>query len=188
MIITGTIDAIWHKSYYRNDKKINYYEILVSYSFYNGMNQILLLAKDFDKHTALSNKEQLYTFDFDAATKFVNGKLMTDFYLQSYKALDTREEHPLIVVRTYFEKDQFEVLQKQEVKGRVKIFGKFTAKDAKNPPLYCYFWEDNHFLVDLHKVSKIQLNCRSLPYRDKYISNIEVWRTMDNDNFIGSIL
>ena len=187
MIITGTIDQIQNKSYYRDNKKINYYEVLVSYNFYNGVNQILLLAKEFDKR-ALNNKEQLYTFEFDAATKFINGKLTTDFYLQSYKRLDPKEEHPLIVVRTYFEKDTFEVLQKQEVKGRVKIFGKFTAKNPKNPPLYCYFWEDNHFLIDLNKVTKIQLNCRSLPYKDKFISNIEVWRTMENDNFIGSIL
>lgn len=187
MIITGTIDHVQHRSYYRNDKKINYYEVLVSYNFYNGVNQILLLAKDFDKRY-VSSKDQLFVFDFDAATKFINGKLTTDFYLHECKPLTKKDGNSLVVVRTYFEKDKFEVLQKQDVKGRTKIFAKFTSKDPNQPPLHCYFWEDNHFLVDLNKVNKIQLNCRSLPYKDKFISNIEIWRTMDNDNFIGSIL
>lgn len=187
MIITGTIDQVQTRSYYRNDKKINYYEILVSYNFYNGVNQILLLAKDFDKRD-LNNKEQLFVFDFDTATKFVNDKLTTDFYLHSYKPVSEKSKSPLIVVRTYFEKDSFEVLKKQEIKGRVKVFGRFTPKNKRENDLYCYFWEDNHFLVDINKVSKIQLNCRSLPYKDKFISNIEVWRTMENDNFLGSIL
>lgn len=187
MIITGTIDQVQHKSYYRNDKKINYYELLVSYNFYNGVNQILLLAKDFDKKY-LHAKDQLFSFEFDAATKFINGKLTTDFYLHSYKALQKKEGPSLVVVRTYFEKEKMEVLQKQEVKGRTKVFAKFTSKNPNVPDLYCYFWEDNHFLVDLNNVSKIQLNCRSLPYKDKFISNVEVWRTMENENFIGSII
>lgn len=187
MIITGTIDEVFSRFYYKEGKKINYYELLVSYNFYNGVNQILLLAKDFDKRD-LNDKEQLFVFDFEAATKFVNGRLTTDFYIQSYKPLHQKEGSSLIVVRTYFEKDTFEVLQKQEVKGRTKIFGKFTSKNRRESDLYCYFWEDNHFLTDLNKVSKIQLNCRSLPYKDKYISNIEVWRTIKNDDFIGSIL
>ena len=156
MIITGRIDQISPRFYYKEGKKINYFELLVSYNFYKGINQILLLAKD--------------------------------FYLHSYKQLPKSEENPLIVVRTYFEKDQFEVLDKQVVKGRTKIFARFTPKNKRENDLYCYFWEDNHFLVDLNKVSKIQLNCRSLPYKDKFISNIEVWRTMENDNFLGSIL
>lgn len=187
MIITGTIDQVQNRSYYRNDKKINYYEILVSYNFYNGVNQILLLAKDFDKKH-LAQKEQLFVFEFDAATKFINGKLMTDFYLHSYKPIQKKDGNALVVVRTYFEKEKFEVLQKQEVKDRTKVFAKFTSKNPNEPALYCYFWEDNHFLVDLNKTTKIQLNCRSLPYKDKYISNVEVWRTMENENFIGSII
>lgn len=187
MIITGTIDQVFPRFYYKEGKKINYYELLVSYNFYNGMNQILLLAKDFDRRH-LNDKEKMYAFEFNAATKFVNGKLTTDFYLQSYKPIAQKDGNSLIVVRTYFEKDKFEVLQKQEVKGRTKVFGKFTPKNKKEGDLYCYFWEDNHFLVDMNKVSKIQLNCRSLPYKDKYISNIEVWRTMENDHFLGSIL
>ena len=187
MTITGTIDQVFPRFYYREGKKINYYEVLVSYNFYNGINQILLLAKDFNKHD-VNNKEQLFVFDFDIATKFVNAKLTTDFYLQSYKKINNSVENPLIVIRTYFEKDQFEVLQKQKVKNRVKVFGKFTSIHKNEPPLYCYFWEDNHFLVDLNTVTKIQLNCRSLPYKDKFISNVEVWRTMENDNFLGSIM
>lgn len=187
MIITGKIDQVQHRSYYRNDKKINYYELLVCYNFYNGVNQIVLLAKDFDKKH-LSNADQLFAFEFDAATKYLNGKLITDFYLQSYKIIDKSTSNTLVVVRTYFEKDTFEVLKKETVKGRVKVFARFTPVDKKEADLYCYFWEDNHFLVDLNNVSKIQLNCRSLPYKDKFISNIEVWRTFENDNFIGSIL
>jgi len=187
MIITGTIDQVQTRFYYRNDKKINYYEILVSYNFYNGVNQILLLAKDFDKRD-LNNKEQLFVFDFDAATKFVNDKLTTDFYLQGYKPIPKKEGNSLVVVRTYFEKDKLEVLGKQVVKGRTKVFAKFTPKNKQDNDLYCYFWEDNHFLVDLNKVTKIQLNCRSLPYKDKFISNVEVWRTMEKEDFIGSIL
>lgn len=187
MTITGTIDQVFSRFYYKEGKKINYYELLVSYNFYNGMNQILLLARDFDKRD-LNNEEQLYTFDFDIATKFVNDKLTTDFYLQGYKKIDSGIENPLIIIRTYFEKKSFEVLKKQEVKNRVKTFGKFTSIHRNEAPLYCYFWEDNHFLIDINKVAKIQLNCRSLPYKDKYISNVEVWRTMENDNFIGSIL
>lgn len=187
MIITGTIDQVSPRFYYKEGKKINYFELLVSYNFYKGMNQILLLAKDFDKRD-LNNKEQLFVFDFDAATKFINNKLTTDFYLHSYKKLPKSEDNPLIVVRTYFEKDKFEVLQKQIVKGRTKVFARFTPINKRENDLYCYFWEDNHFLIDINKVSKIQLNCRSLPYKDKYISNIEVWRTMENDNFLGSIL
>lgn len=187
MIITGKINQVQHRSYYRNDKKINYFEILVSYNFYNGVNQILLLAKDFDKEH-LSNTDQLFAFEFDAATKYLNGKLITDFYLQSYKKIDNSASNTLVVVRTYFEKDTFEVLKKEKVKGRVKVFARFTPVDKKGSDLYCYFWEDNHFLVDLNNVSKIQLNCRSLPYKDKFISNVEVWRTMENENFIGSII
>lgn len=187
MTITGTINQVFPRFYYKEGKKINYYELLVSYNFYNGVNEILLLAKDFDKRD-LNNKEQLFVFEFDIASKFVNDKLMTDFYLQSYKKVSNQNENPLIVIRTYFEKSGFEVLNKQEVKKRVKVFGKFTSIYRNQPPLFCYFWEDNHFLVDINKVSKIQLNCRSLPYKDKYISNVEVWRTMENDNFIGSIL
>src|SRR5690554_5822880 len=87
MTITGTIDQVFPRFYYKEGKKINYYELLVSYNFYNGVNQILLLAKDFDKRD-LNNTGQLCTFKFDAATKFVNGKLITDFYLQSYKKID----------------------------------------------------------------------------------------------------
>ena len=94
----------------------------------------------------------------------------------------------MIVIRTYFEKSKLEVLQKQNVKGRVKVFARFTSIYKDEPDLFCYFWEDNHFLVDINKVAKIQLNCRSLPYKDKYISNVEVWRTMENDNFLGSII
>lgn len=187
MTITGTINEVFPKFYYKEGKKINYYELLVTYNFYNGENQILLLAKDFDKRN-LADRSQLFLFEFDTATKFVNGKLMTDFYLQSYKKIDSKAENPLIVVRTYFEKDKMEVLQKQQVKGRVKVFAKFTSRNKRQPDLYCYFWEDNHFLVDLNEVQKIQLNCRSLPYKDKFISNVEVWRTMKNDNFLGSIL
>lgn len=187
MIITGTISEVFPRFYYKEGKKINYYEILVSYNFYNGVNQILLLAKDFDKRD-LSNKDQLFSFTFDIATKYVNDKLTTDFYLQSYKKVGTQGENALIVIRTYFEKTSFEVLKKQEVKNRVKVFGKFTSIHRNQPPLFCYFWEDNHFLVDINSITKIQLNCRSLPYKDKYISNVEVWRTMENDNFLGSIL
>lgn len=187
MTITGTIDEVFSRFYYKEGKKINYYELLVSYNFYNGVNQILLLAKDFDKRN-LNNKDQLYVFEFDTATKFVHGKLITDFYLQSYKKIDSNTEHPLIVIRTYFEKSKLEVLQKQNVKGRVKVFARFTSIHKDEPDLFCYFWEDNHFLVDINKVAKIQLNCRSLPYKDKYISNVEVWRTMENDNFLGSII
>ncbi|KAA5538400.1 hypothetical protein [Paenimyroides baculatum] len=187
MTITGTINQVFPRFYYKEGKKINYYEILVSYNFYNGVNEILLLAKDFDKRD-LNNNEQLFVFEFDIASKFVNEKLMTDFYLQSYKKMDNKSENSLIIIRTYYEKNTFEVLKKQEVKNRVKVFGKFTSIHRNQPPLFCYFWEDNHFLTDINKVSKIQLNCRSLPYKDKYISNVEVWRTMENDNFIGSIL
>lgn len=187
MTITGTIDQVFPRFYYREGKKINYYEVLVSYNFYNGVNQILLLAKDFDKRD-IHNKEQLFVFEFDIATKYIDNRLTTDFYLQSYKKINPTQGASLIVIRTYFEKDSFEVLQKQKVKKRVKVFGKFTSIHKNEAPLYCYFWEDNHFLVDLNNVSKIQLNCRSLPYKDKYISNVEVWRTMENDNFIGSIL
>ncbi|WKW46529.1 hypothetical protein P3875_00165 [Myroides sp. JBRI-B21084] len=187
MIITGTIDQVFPRFYYKDGKKINYYELLVSYNFYNGINQILLLAKDFD-HRNSNNKEQLYSFNFDIASKYVNGKLTTDFYLQSYKKIANDSENKLIVIRTYFEKIDFEVLKKEEVKNRKKVFGKFTSIHKNQPALYCYFWEDNHFLVDINKVSKIQLNCRSLPYKDKYISNVEVWRTMENDNFLGSII
>ena|SRR5690554_1659724 len=187
MTITGTIDQVFPRFYYKEGKKINYYELLVSYNFYNGVNQILLLAKDFDKRS-LKDDTQMYVFEFNAATKYVNGKLTTDFYLQSYKKMVSETGNPLIVVRTYFEKDKFEVLRKQEVKVRTKVFARFTSIYKDESDLFCYFWEDNHFLVDINKVTKIQLNCRSLPYKDKYISNIEVWRTMENDNFLGSIL
>ena len=187
MTITGTIDQVFSRFYYRDGKKINYFEILVSYNFYNGINQILLLAKDFNK-SDLNNNEQMFVFDFDIATKYINNKLTTDFYLQSYKKVENKKGASLIVIRTYFEKDSFEVLQKQKVKNRVKVFGKFTSVHKNDLPLYCYFWEDNHFLVDINKVTKIQLNCRSLPYKDKFISNVEVWRTMEKDNFLGSIL
>jgi|SRR5690606_14997970 len=187
MIITGTIDQVFPRFYYRDGKKINYHEILVSYNFYNNVNQILLLAKDFDKRD-LSNKDQLFAFTFDIATKYVNGKLTTDFYLQSYKKIEFNDSVSLIVIRTYFEKSDFEVLQKQTVKDRIKVFARFTSIHKNQPDLYCYFCEDNHFLIDLNKVTKIQLNCRSLPYKDKFISNIEVWRTMENDNYLGSIL
>lgn|SRR5690554_1998040 len=186
MTITGTVDQIFSRFYYKEGKKINYYELLVSYNFYNGINQILLLTKDFDQRSW--TKDQLYSFEFNSATKFVNGKLITDFYLQSFKKKTTTSEHSLIVIRTYFEKKSIEVLLKQTVKGRVKVFARFTSIDKNEPDLYCYYWEDNHFLKDIEEVSKIQLNCRSLPYRDKYISNIEVWRTIKNDDFLGSIL
>ena len=187
MTITGTIDQVFPRFYYREGKKINYYEVLVSYNFYNGVNQILLLAKDFDKRD-MHNKEQLFVFEFDIATKYIDNRLTTDFYLQSYKKINPTQGASLIVIRTYFEKDSFEVLGKQVIKGRTKVFARFTPKNKNDNDLYCYFWEDNHFLVDINKVTKIQLNCRSLPYKDKYISNVEVWRTMENDNFIGSIL
>lgn len=187
MIITGTITQVYPKFYYREGKKINYFEVLVSYNFYNGVNQILLLAKDFDKRDT-QDKEQLFVFEFDIATKYIHNRLTTDFYLQSYKKINQSQGASLIVIRTYFEKDSFEVLQKQKVKNRVKVFSKFNSIDRNQPPLYCYFWEDNHFLVDLNKVSKIQLNCRSLPYKDKFISNVEVWRTMEKEDFIGSII
>ena len=55
MTITGTINQVFPRFYYKEGKKINYYEILVSYNFYNGVNEILLLAKDFDKRD-LNNK------------------------------------------------------------------------------------------------------------------------------------
>lgn len=187
MTITGTIDQVFSRFYYREGKKINYFEVLVSYNFYNGVNQILLLAKDFDKRDT-HNQEQLFVFEFDIATKYIDNRLTTDFYLQSYKKINQTQGASLIVIRTYFEKDSFEVLQKQKVKNRMKVFGKFTSIYKNEAPLYCYFWEDNHFLVDLNKVSKIQLNCRSLPYKDKFISNVEVWRTMGKEDFIGSIL
>lgn len=186
MTITGTVDQIFSRFYHKEGKKINYYELLVSYNFYNGVNQILILAKDFDKLSW--TKEQLYRFEFDTATKFVNGKLITDFYLQSNVKITATSEHSLIVIRTYFEKKTHEILQKQTVKGRVKVFARFISIDKNEPDLYCYYWEDNHFLQDIKEVSKIQLNCRSLPYRDKYISNVEVWRTIKNDDFLGSIL
>ena len=100
MTITGTINQVFPRFYYKEGKKINYYEILVSYNFYNGVNEILLLAKDFDKRD-LNNNEQLFVFEFDIASKFVNEKLMTDFYLQSYKKIDSKSENPLIIIRTY---------------------------------------------------------------------------------------
>ncbi|WP_372473560.1 hypothetical protein AB4865_12090 [Capnocytophaga sp. ARDL2] len=186
MIITGTIEKITHKAYYRDDKKINYYEVLVVYNFYNNINHILLLSKDIIKWD--KSKDKLFVFEFEPATKYVNQKLTTDFYLKSYKEVQSKSGKTLTVVTTYYEKKSFEVLHKQEVKGRVKVFGKFISIYPDVAPLYCYFWEDNYFLVDLNKVEKIQLNCKSLPYKDKYISNIEVWRTLKKDNFIGSIL
>src|SRR5690606_15248373 len=112
MIITGKIDQVQHRSYYRNDKKINYYELLVSYNFYNGVNQIVLLAEDIDKKHR-SNADQLFAFEFDAATKYLNGNLITDFYLQSYKIIDKSTSNTLVGGRTYFEKGTFEVLKKE---------------------------------------------------------------------------
>src|SRR5690606_30714856 len=109
MTITGTIDQVFPRFYYREGKKINYYEVLVSYNFYNGVNQILLLAKDFDKRD-IHNKEQLFVFEFDIATKYIDNRLTTDFYLQSYKKINPTQGASLIVIRTYFEKDSFELL------------------------------------------------------------------------------
>lgn len=186
MIITGTIKKITHKAYYRENKKINYYEILVAYNFYNNINYILLLSKDIIRYD--NSKDKNFVFEFEPATKYINNKFTTDFYLKSYKELKTENEKKLVVVNTYYEKKSFEVLHKQEVKGRIKVFAKFTSIYPEVPPLYCYFWEDNYFLADLKNVEKIQLNCKSLPYKDKYISNIEVWRTLKKNNFIGSIL
>ncbi|MDN3709213.1 DUF3127 domain-containing protein [Myroides ceti] len=56
--------------------------------------------------------------------------------------------------------------------------------------MYFIFFKTKIQLTDceVSDISTLQLNCRCLQYKNKWINNIEIWRTGMQENFIGSIL
>ncbi|MDN3709153.1 hypothetical protein QW060_19080 [Myroides ceti] len=92
----------------------------------------------------------------------------------------------LTIVETHIEKKEIHILSREQVKGRTKNTVEIDTDDNKK--LHVFYWEDNHYLTEISDISTLQLNCRCLQYKNKWINNIEIWRTGMQENFIGSIL
>jgi len=187
MIITGEIKEVSATSYTKDNKVINQKLIRIEYDFYRFVTTICFVASDnFD---IPEDFDQLYNFNFDVKTKYVNDKMFTDFILKKITpASQIGEDNFLVVVKTNFEISNLKILRTEQIKGRLKNIVLLKAKNETEKDIYAYYWEDNNYLKDLNKVNLLQLNCKSLPYQNRWINNVEIWRTVENDNFLGSII
>lgn len=185
MMVTGYIEEVFPFSYEKGGKMYHKKHVLVSYPFYSQVNKILFTVND--QLVLPQDWAQQYTFSFDAVTKFSHQKVFTDFYLhQISPALKVNEEAYLVLIDTKFCKQDLRILKEEEVKGRVKNTAVLRGENEET--LHVFYWKDNHFLQELDKTATVQLNCRSLQYKDRWINNIEIWRTVENDDFMGSIV
>ncbi len=185
MTITGYIEQVFPFSYEKGGKLYRKKHVLVNYPFYSQINKILFTVND--QLILPEDWTQQYTFLFDAVTKFSHQKVFTDFYLHHINpALKVNEEAYLVVVDTKFCKQEMVLLKEEEVKGRIKNTVVLTGENQKL--LHVFYWKDNHFLQQLDQTATVQLNCRSLEYKDRWINNIEIWRTVEHDDFMGSIV
>nr|WP_297308691.1 hypothetical protein [uncultured Flavobacterium sp.] len=187
MVITGEIKEVSKTSFTIGQKVVVQQIIRVEYNFYRFVTTICFAAsEDFALPTDLN---QLYNFDFDIRTKYIGDKIYTDFFLKNVlPASKIGDDNYLIVAKTNFKKERIEILKSEEIKGRTKHTVALFPDDIKQRIIYAYYWEDNSHLADINEVELLQLNCKSLPYKNKWINNVEVWRTITNDNYIGSII
>lgn len=187
MIITGEIKEVKSTSYTIGEKVINQKIILVEYNFYRFVTTICFTASE--TFQIPEDMQQLFNFEFDIKTKYVNEKLFTDFILTDISlASQIGESNFLIVVKTNFSKQNIEILKTEEIKGRLKHTVALSPKNAESKIIYAYYWDDNSYLKDVNDIDLLQLSCKSLPYKDRWINNVEIWRTVENDNFLGSII
>lgn len=185
MRITGFIEKQTPFTYQKEGKIYRKKHLLVRYPFYNQFEKIWLTVND--QLEIPANWSKQYVFTFDAVTKFSHPKIFTDFYLHAISnAIEIDTNSFFVICDTDFCKDEFQVLNSEDVKGRIKKT--VVLKNKSQHVLHVYYWEDNFFLQNLEESNKVQLHCRSLPYKDKWINNIEIWRTQTNENFIGTIL
>lgn len=187
MIITGEIKEVSTTSYKIGEKIVNQQMILVEYSFYRFVTTICFSASENLQVPEIH--DQLFNFDFDIRTKYVNEKLYTDFIMKEITPVSKiGESNFLIVAKTNFNTDFIEILKTEDIKGRLKHTVVLQPKEPETKKIYAYYWEDNAYLKEINEISLLQLNCKSLPYKDRWINNIEIWRTVENDNFLGSII
>ena len=187
MIITGEIKEVSKTSFTVGEKLVHQQLIRVEYTFYRFVTTICFAAsEDFMLPEDLN---PLYNFEFDIRTKYIADKIYTDFFLKEITPVSKiGDDNFLIVVKTNFKKEGMEVLKSEEIKGRIKHTVALFPEDKTNKKIFAYYWEDNAHLTEINQVDLLQLNCKSLPYKDKWINNVEVWRTVTNDNYIGSII
>lgn len=187
MVITGEIKEVSKTSFTVGEKVVVQQIIRVEYNFYRFVTTICFAASE--DFTMPEDLNQLYNFDFDIRTKYIADKIYTDFFLKAIlPANKIGDANYLIVAKTNFKKQQIEILKTEEIKGRIKHTVALFPEDVKQRIVYAYYWEDNSHLTDINQVELLQLNCKSLPYKNKWINNVEVWRTVTNDNYIGSII
>ena len=187
MVITGEIKEVSKTSFTIGEKVVVQQIIRVEYNFYRFITTICFAATE--NFVLPKDLNQLYNFDFDIRTKFIAGKIYTDFFLKEILPVSKiGEDNFLIVVQTNFKKENLEILKTEDVKGRIKHTVALVSENKNNKKVYAYYWEDNVHLAEINQIDLLQLSCKSLPYKDKWINNIEIWRTVTNDNYIGSII
>lgn len=185
MIITGYIESVTPFSYSKASKTIYKKHVLVTYPFYSLMNKILFTVSD--QVQIPEDWSTAYQFNFEPVTKYLHEKIFTDFYLHEISEVQQLSAgFTLTIVETHIEKKEIHILSKEQVKGRTKNSVEIQTQDNKK--LHVFYWEDNHYLTEINNISTLQLNCRCLQYKNKWINNIEIWRTGMQENFIGSIL
>lgn len=187
MVITGEIKEVSKTSFTIGEKIVQQKIIRVEYTFYRFVTTICFTASDDFKLP--EDRNELYDFEFDIRTKYIGDKIYTDFFLKAIQpASKIGDENYLIVAKTNFKKEKIEILKSEEIKGRTKHTVALFPEDTKQRIVYGYYWEDNTHLTEINEIDLLQLNCKSLPYKNKWINNVEVWRTITNDNYIGSII
>ena len=185
MLITGYIEEIIPFSYQNNGKTYHKNHIVISYPFYNLENKIVLTANN--QIELPTNLDQQYVFSFDAVTRYAHEKLFTDFYVHKiHNALKVTEEAYLTIVDTKVRFTAIELIKEEEIKGRIKKTVVLHLEDQSD--LHVFYWEDNPYVQDIAAVNTLQLNGRSMYHKNRWINNLEIWRTIEKDDFLGSII
>lgn len=185
MLVTGYIEEIIPFSYENNGRMYHKKHIVINYPFYNQINKIVLTANH--QLVLPDDFDQPFTFTFEPVTRFSHNKIFTDFYLHAIQsALKVTEEAFLTLVDTKIEAEELVVLKEEEINGRLKKT--VALHTVAHKTLHLYYWSDNAFLASMTQNSVLQINCKSLYHKNRWINNMEIWRTVHNDDFLGSII
>ncbi len=185
MVITGYIESITPFTYEKEGRKLTKYHILVCYSFYGVIHHILFTATN--QLEIPDEIEELFHFDFQPITRYIHGKVFTDFYLHNVtKAIRISDQHDFMLIETTVQKQNMHVLKTEQIKERTKVTVEIVLADGSI--LHAFYWKNNKYLDKIEGHSWLQICCKSLQYKDKWINNMEVWRAMKKNSFVGSIL